>query len=126
MTPAKKGPKKPRPDVEVSVERPRESTTMERVAIRTAHPIYRLVETAAFILAIVFLFALMTVEVLHRAGARLGTGEPDHGFPWGIAFGVTVLVAPKLIGRAFAGRALVAMAGRGDFGTTGEREAGGA
>lgn len=107
------------PEVAISVERPPEPPkVMERIAAKTGTKFYRMVETIGFVYALVNLGALMTVEVFHRAGYRFGNTEPDHGFPYGVLIGSVILLVPKLIGRAFAGKALVAIASRG--GDTGE------
>ena len=117
------------PDVEVvtSGTPPR---MVQRVAMFTATRRYRFAEEFFMWAGGLSVLALMVVEILHRAGVRLGHDEPEHSFPYGVLIGSIVLVVPKLIGRAFAGRALVAVAGRGmnggSTGVTGEQETGGA
>lgn len=129
MSPKKPKHRETETEVVRTVPRPPDPPRMvERVAVHTGHPLYRIVETVSFLGAVLILFAYMVVEVLRRAEVRIGTGESDHGFPYGLFLGALILIAPKLIGKAFAGRALSALAGgrSGSNGVTAEQETGGA
>lgn len=126
MPPKKKAKPKPRvkpkpvvpapargsPDVEV-VTSGTPPKMVQRVAMFTATKRYRFAEEFFMWSGGLAVLSLMVVEIAHRAGFRFGNTEPDHGFPYGVLIGSIVLVVPKLIGRAFAGKALVAVAGRG-------------
>lgn len=119
---------KPPPDpqpvavpVPVPVAQPATIVTTARYG---PNPIHRFVETFAFAGGVVLLMLYMIVEVLHAAGIRLGTGETDHGFPFGTMIAASLLVAPKMIGKATAGRAWSRFAGRGT-GVTEEQPTGG-
>jgi hypothetical protein len=105
VTPAKK---KPAPPVVKLVD---------KVAQHSTSPVYRFIETFAFIAAIAELLAYQTVELLHRADV-IRVNQAHDGFPWGTLISSVILIAPKLVGKAFAGRALVAIARQG--GDTGE------
>ncbi len=65
---------------------------------------HRTIETIAFALGVVILGAYGLAEALALLGWRLGPHEGHHGFPWGQVVVATILVAPKLLGRATAGK----------------------
>lgn len=129
MSPKKKpgrpSPPPPRaaPDVEV-VTSGKPPNMVQRVSMFTATKRYRFAEEFFMWSGGLSVLALMWVEIFHRAGVRIGTAEPDHGFPYGVLIGATVLVVPKMIGKYAAGKALVAVAGRGDTAVTAEQEYG--
>jgi hypothetical protein len=79
-----------------------ERTTMIRTN-RTA-------ETAAFLIGVVALGLHMVAEALGHVGYRLGpcTVEPLRSVPWGVLVGSALLIAPKMIGRATAGKIILA------------------
>jgi len=112
--------KKAKPVVMISAPAsPEVVRTVERIAAKTGSPLYRRIETFAFIAAIVQLLGYQTVELLHRMDA-IHVNQAHEGFPWGTLISSVILIAPKLVGKAFAGRALVAIAG-GRTGTTAEQ-----
>lgn len=118
--------KKPKPQPVVVVE-PQPTAVITTTARFGPNPIHRAVETFAFVGGVLLLMTYMVVEILHAAGVRLGPGPTDEGFPWGTMISASLLVAPKMIGRATAGRAWNRLTGgRGDSGVTAERETGGA
>ena len=88
------------------------------------NPIHRFVETFAFVGGVLLLMTYMVVEILHAAGVRLGSQPTDEGFPWGTMISASLLVAPKMIGKATAGRAWSKITGRvSGSGATAEYEA---
>jgi hypothetical protein len=112
--------KKPEPVETRLPASPQVAGMVERVANKTGSPLYRRIETFAFVAAIVQLLGYQTVELLHRADV-IHVNQAHEGFPWGTLISSVILISPKVIGKAFAGRALVAIAGGQTSGTTAER-----
>ena len=92
---------------------PQQPAVVTTTMVYGPNPIHRFVETFAFAGGVILLMLYMVVEILHAAGVRLGAVEPDHGFPWGTMISASLLVAPKVVGRATAGRAWNKIAGGG-------------
>ncbi|HYC32258.1 MAG TPA: hypothetical protein VEB59_08215 [Gemmatimonadales bacterium] len=68
------------------------------------------VETFAFVLGVLNLSLHAVVESLRHWGFTHGKDCPaDHGFPYAVLMISALLVAPKMIGRARAGRAWEAL-----------------
>lgn len=66
--------------------------------------ISRILEDVAFALGIVLLGSYALSETLLNLGWRLGPHEPGHDFPWGQVLISAIFIAPKLLGRATAGK----------------------
>ena len=66
----------------------------------------RILEDVAFLLAVLLAAAYVVgVEILPSVGWRLGPCEAhEHGIPWGLVLSLSVLAAPKTLGRATAGK----------------------
>jgi hypothetical protein len=89
------------------------TATVETTAeLRVINPVHRNVETFGFAVGTFLVLCFGLVEVLHKAGVRLGPGEPDHGFPWGTMIMATILIVPKVLGRATAGKLIQTISGR--------------
>ncbi len=74
----------------------------------------RALENAAFALAVLLGTAyVIFVEILPAIGWRLGEADHVHNFPWGLFAILTLLVAPKTVGRATAGKVWDRVASRG-------------
>ena len=121
MTP-KKPVRKSKPPAAVVVV-PQQPAVVTTTVQYGPNPIHRFVETFAFAGGVVLLMLYMVVEILHAAGVRLGSGPTDEGFPWGTMISASLLVAPKMIGKATAGRAWNKIAGGGNVSTTAEQSA---
>lgn len=65
---------------------------------------HRFAETAAFVLGVLIMASYGVAESLSLLGFRLGQHDGHHGFPWGQFVIGALLVAPKLLGRATAGK----------------------
>jgi hypothetical protein len=112
MTPKKPVRKPKSPIVPVApVVVPQQPAVVTTTMVYGPNPIHRFVETFAFAGGVILLMLYMVVEILHAAGVRLGTGPTDEGFPWGTMISASLLVAPKMIGKATAGRAWNKIAG---------------
>lgn len=72
----------------------------------------RLLEDIGFAAAIALGVIYGVAEALARVGVRLGPHAPDTSFPWGLLIVMTILAAPKTLGRATAGRIWDVIAGR--------------
>lgn len=112
MTPKKK-PVKPKIPAVAPVVIPQQPAVVTTTVQYGPNPIHRFVETFAFAGGVILLMLYMVVEILYAAGVRLGTGPTDEGFPWGTMISASLLVAPKMIGKATAGRAWNKIAGGG-------------
>jgi hypothetical protein len=65
-------------------------------------------ETIAFLIGVFGLGVNMIAETLLNMGFVLGPCEKAHaGVPWAVVLGSIVLIVPKTIGRATAGKALL-------------------
>ena len=65
---------------------------------------HRGIETGAFLLGVLLLAAYGLAETLSMLGWRLGEHDGHHGFPWGQFVIGGLLIAPKMLGRATAGK----------------------
>ena len=62
-------------------------------------------ENAAFVVGVLVLAAFALTEVLPQVGIAVGDCEVmDTGTPWGVFMVGSLLVAPKMLGRATAGK----------------------
>lgn len=67
--------------------------------------ISRILEDVAFMIGVLVLAAFAITEILPQVGIVLGDcGVIDTGTPWGVFMVGSLLVAPKMLGRATAGK----------------------
>jgi hypothetical protein len=64
----------------------------------------RALENFGFALGISLAGAYVVAEIIVRLGACFGPTCSPQGFPWGLFMMCALLVAPKMLGRATAGR----------------------
>lgn len=71
-------------------------------AARPKRNIDRLVETTGFGIGVGLLATKTFVEILQDAGFL--TYPPEHGWPWGLFLSCGLMVLPKFLGKATAGK----------------------
>lgn len=73
----------------------------------------RILEDVGFAAAIALGLLYGIAEALARIGLYVGDKAPDTSFPWGLLIVMSIMAAPKTLGRATAGRIWDVIAGRG-------------
>lgn len=75
---------------------------------------HRIIETAGLVAAGTIITLYGFVEVLKAAGYKIGPcgRDPVSGIPWGTIIMCSMLIAPKVLGRASAGAAWNVIAAR--------------
>jgi len=87
------------------------STVTVTTEARTSTPFSRKVEDAGFAAAILLVTLWCLVAIAKSAGVLVG--PLNQGFPWEFVILCAVLVVPKTVGRATAGRIWDKLPGRG-------------
>ncbi len=101
---------------------------LEAVALKKPYGAARMIEDGAFIIGATLLATKSAVEILQDAGFL--TYPPNHtGFPLGLILTCVLLIAPKMLGRATAGKVwgavgdgLAKLVGRGRPAAPGEKD----